>query len=385
MFHRPLAVFVLFGCIAAGAIGCSNEVKVGAVVSESGPASVYGDPVRKGLELAAAQINEKGGFRGKPLRLLYRDDRTRTEEGARVARELIEVEHVHFIIGAVSSPVTLEIAPICNDKRVVLISPSASADAITAAGAFVYRVYPSDILEGTSMAQFAKDLGIEKMVLFVYDTDWGAGLRDVFTDEYQGKYRQVVNVYEFMPDDTSSFETWAAEVKEIAPEAIYIAAYAEDWGKLIVALREAGVDAAILGTSAFTPKVVQIAGDAAESLVFPQPSFSPDSDYAPAQEFAESFEAEYGHPPDRYAAYGYDSLMVLYEAMLENESTHVDNVRIGLANLDNYPGATGLITFDSHGDVVQYPRNFVIRDGKPVAWETFIEEGGALEIPRAEE
>lgn len=76
--------------------------------------------------------------------------------------------------------------------------------------------------------------------------------------------------------------------------------------------------------------------------------------------------------------------MVLYTAMLDNESIHVGNVRIGLGNIDNYEGATGRITFDSRGDVVQYPQTFVIVDGVPVPWETFIENGGSLQIPGAE-
>jgi len=367
------------------AVGCSTEVKVGAVLSETGSAAVYGDPVRMGLDLALDEINARGGFKGKPLVLLYRDDQTSIEVGEKVTRELIDTEKVHFIIGAVSSPVTLRIAPICNENRVVLISPSASADAVTAAGDFVYRVYPSDILEATAMARFARDIGIEKVVLFTYENDWGAGLREVFTNEFQSKYKQIVQGYQFAPDDTSSFDTWAAEVKEIAPQGVYIAAYAEDWGRLVAALRKAGVDAVLLGTSAFTPKVLELAGEGAEHMLFPQPSFQPGSDYAPAAEFARAFQAKYGTAPDRYAAYGYDALNVLYQAMLENESTHVDNVRIGLGNLENYAGATGRITFDSHGDVVQYPRTFIVQDGVPITWESFIEEGGTLEVPRGDE
>ena len=381
---RFLPVLALAATVALVAPGCSQEVKVGAVISRSGPAAVYGIPVTKGLDLALKEINAGGGFKGKPLVLIYRDDQTRTEVGEEVTHDLIDNQNTRFIIGAVSSPVTLKIAPICNDNEVILISPSASADAITAAGGYVYRVYPADILEATAMADFARDLGIEKMVLFSYSNDWGVGLRDVFTSRYQSKFRQVVQNYEFMPGETDSFATWTAEVAAIAPEAVYINAYADDWGLLVKLLREAGVDAVILGTSAFSPKVVEIAGVAAEHLLFPQPAFTPGSKYEPAQVFADAYRAEYHEDPDRYAAYGYDALMVLYTAMLDNESLHVGNVRIGLGNIDNYEGATGRITFDSHGDVVQYPQTFVIVDGVPVPWETFIENGGSLQIPGAE-
>jgi len=378
---RILTCLALGAAMAAGAVGCSNEIKVGAIVSESGPATVYGGPVRRGLELAADEINSGGGFHGKPIALVFRDDKTRTEDGVAAAVDLIDNEGVKFIVGAVSSPVTLAIAPLCNEKRVLLMSPSASADAVTAAGDYVYRVYPADILEATAMADFARDLGIESVVLFTYDNDWGRGLRDVFTQKYASKFRQIVQTFEFAPGDTSSFATWAAEVADMAPEGVYVAAYANDWGELIRALRAAGVKSVQMGTSAFTPKVVEIAGEAAEHLLFAQPSFLPASDYPPARQFAEAYRSKYGSEPDRYAAYGYDALRVLYRAMVEADTTHVDNVRIGLGSLDNFEGATGRITFDSHGDVVQYPQTFVIQDGRPVPWETFIEQGGTLKVP----
>lgn len=385
MTHRKLVTRLLLAAVVAvgiaGLAGCASDVKVGAIVTETGPASAYGMPVRKGLDLAVEQINAEGGFHGKPLILIYRDDKTLPEVGEEVARELIEAEGVQYIIGPVSSPVTLAVAPIANENEVIVMSPTASADAVTAAGDYVYRVYPSDILEATAMADFARDLGIEQMIVFTYDNSWGAGLLEVFGQKFVSKFRQIVQTYQIQPGDTSQFAAWAAEVADMKPEGVYIAAYAEDFGNLVLALREAGVDAALMGTSAFNQDVVEVAGEAAENLVFAQPSFQPESAYAPAQEFAEAYRAKYGEEPERYAAYGYDALKILYQAMVEVDATNVGNVRIGLSTLDNFEGATGRISFDSHGDIVRYPSLFIVRDGAPVPWETFIAEGGTLQIP----
>jgi branched-chain amino acid transport system substrate-binding protein len=385
MSHRKTVSRILCAAVTLAAVvglaGCSSEVKVGAIVTETGPASAYGMPVRKGLDLALEQINADGGFNGKPLVLVYRDDKTLPEVGEEVARELIEVEGVQFIVGPVSSPVTLAVAPIANENEVIVISPTASADAVTAAGDYVYRVYPSDILEATTMADFARDLGVEQMVVFSYDNSWGAGLLEVFGQKFTSKFRQIVQTYQIQPGDTSQFEAWAAEVADMKPDGVYIAAYAEDFGSLVRTLRDAGVEALLMGTSAFKPEVVDIAGDAAENLLFAQPSFLPAADYAPARAFAEAYRAKYGEDPERYAAYGYDALRVLHQAMLEVGATNVGNVRIGLSTLDNFEGATGRLAFDSHGDIVRYPQTFIVRDGVPVPWETFIADGGALPLP----
>ena len=94
--------------------GCSKTVPVGAVVSETGAAASYGGKVKKGLDLAVEEINEAGGLNGKSLELVYRDDATNQDVGRQVTQELIDDVGVGAIIGAVSSSVTLAIAPICE-------------------------------------------------------------------------------------------------------------------------------------------------------------------------------------------------------------------------------------------------------------------------------
>jgi len=119
------------GLIAAG---CSSDVKVGAVISQSGTLASYGEKVKKGLDLAAEEIAAAGGVRGGQIQLIYRDDATNEEMAKQVTEELIEEEGVRIIIGGISSNVTLAIAPICERTQTILLSPSSSAPEISAAG-----------------------------------------------------------------------------------------------------------------------------------------------------------------------------------------------------------------------------------------------------------
>lgn len=377
---------VVAAVIATGLVvpGCSKPLVVGAVVAESGAVADYGREVRKGIELALEDANAAGGFHGKPIGIVFKDDQTRAEVGEQVTRELIEIDKVPAIIGAVSSPVTLRIAPLCEENRVVLISPTASAPSITAAGEYVYRVYPSDLLEGTSIADFARDLGLERVVVVAVDDEFGAGLRDVFTQKFSSKYRQVIETLMFPIDDRPKLADVARKVAALAPEGVYVAAYATDIGEFLKDLRASGSDAIVMGNSGFTDKVLQIAGTAAENLVYPQPSFDPDSEDPATRKFVTAFRAKYGSAPSRFAAHGYDAFQVLAKAIREGDSTHPDNIRIGLTAIDNFQGASGRLAFDSNGDIVQYPRIFVIRNGAPLAYEKFVEQGGKLPVPGAE-
>jgi len=96
-------------------VGCGNDVTIGAVVSESGGMEVYGNEVRRGITLAAEQVNAAGGFEGGQIKLIFRDDMSHGTGGEQAVRQLIETDKVKMIIGAVGSPVTLRNAPICEE------------------------------------------------------------------------------------------------------------------------------------------------------------------------------------------------------------------------------------------------------------------------------
>ena len=82
--------------------GCSSDVKIGAVISQSGSVATYGEHVKKGMDLAAEELNAAGGVNGGTLTLVYRDDTTNTNVGTQVTTELIEEEGVNAIIGTIS-------------------------------------------------------------------------------------------------------------------------------------------------------------------------------------------------------------------------------------------------------------------------------------------
>jgi branched-chain amino acid transport system substrate-binding protein len=364
-------------------VGCApSEISVGAVISETGAASVYGDDVKRGLDLALTEINDGGGLDGTPITLTYRDDETNPDKGVQVVQELIDQVGTKVIIGAVSSRVTLAIGPICQDKGVVMLSPTASAPEISELGEFVYRNYPSDIVEATAMADFARDLGLENVAVFAVNDEYGRGHKDVFTAKYPSTYRKIVGTFDFEEGQAESFQPMVDEIKDQDLDGIYAIGYLDDVAELLKIVRGAGLGAVVLTSSSVTNDLVKLAGEASENLVFPRPTtFDPDSDDVSVKKFVDAYRAKYGEEPEAFAAYGYDALMIIHAAMVQGGSAHPSDLKIGLANLEDYKGPTGRVAFDRNGDVVQYPRLYIIREGNAVAYDDFIEGGGSLEIP----
>ncbi|HXV76068.1 MAG TPA: ABC transporter substrate-binding protein, partial [Candidatus Polarisedimenticolaceae bacterium] len=360
------------------ATACSSDVKIGAVISESGAVEAYGKRVRKGMELAAEEINAGGGLAsGGQLLLVFRDDATNPERGKQVTQELIDQEGIDLIVGAVSSRVTLAIAPICEKERVLLISPSSSSPDISQAGEYIYRNYPSDIREGTSMAKFAKDLALEQVAIVAMDDEFGRGLREVFTQQYEGRSRQVIGSFEF-DGGAAEFDAIVTQVTALAPDGIYLVGYENEVSQLLTELRAAEVAAVIMTSSAVTPNLVQLAGAATDNVVFPQTTFDLDSDAPSVAAFVTAYRQKYDEDPDPYAAHGYDAVKVLAEAINSVEGSHPDDVRIGLNGIQDYDGAAGKTTFDKNGDVVRHPRIMIFRNGAAMPYDEFVEEGGSI-------
>jgi branched-chain amino acid transport system substrate-binding protein len=375
-------IAIIFVALAVGVItGCNQDIKIGAVISRTGAAAAYGELVENGLQLAVDEVNASGGINGGQVELLFRDDTTRADVGAKVAEELIQLDGVGVIIGALTSDVTLRVAEICEQNGVILLSPSASADKITYAGDYIFRNFPSDILEGTAMAEFAKDLGLERLVIFALDNEYGAGLTEVFKSKYESKFREVVKTFLIQTESTDDIAAMVEEAKALNPDGIYLITYVDELIALLKGIDAAGIDAVKLGTGSVTQEISRQAGAAADMLVYPAPNFDPESSDPVVSGFVSAYRAKYGVVPEIYAAHGYDALMLLKHAIEEMRTSHPDTLKLGLSSIKGFAGAAGRTSFDENGDVVRYPRLFVIHENAAMPYDTFTEQG--LSILRA--
>ncbi|NIQ84836.1 MAG: ABC transporter substrate-binding protein [Acidobacteria bacterium] len=375
---RLLALPLSF-VLAVFAFGCSKEVIIGAVISESGSVETYGTHVRRGMDLAVEEINASGGVNGGPVTLLYKDDATNGNVGTQVTTELIEEYGVNAIIGAVSSTVTLAIAPICEKAGVVLLSPTASANSISDAGDWIWRNYPSDQIEGTAMAKFAKEeVGAETVVVFAEKSEWGRSLTDVFTAQYEGRFRRVEKRFDFDETMMDQLDTWVEETKTIGPDAVYVVAYDQELIPLLQKFESAGLESVRMSTSSVTADIVKLAGTSAENIVYPQVVLDLESKEPAVSQFITAYRAKYSEDPDIYSAHGYDAVKLMAAAITTAGSMHPRSIRQGLSGIENFDGAAGRTSFDSKGDVVRYPRIFIVRDGLPVPYDKIKDQGGSL-------
>jgi branched-chain amino acid transport system substrate-binding protein len=375
-----LLLGLFFGCS-----GKRGEIKIGALLPLTGDIKDYGELVKNGMDFAVDEINNGDGVDGDNLKIVYADSQGTPEAATKVVFDLINKEKVPVIIGGVSSSVSLAVAPICENNKVVLLSPASSSPKLTGIGEYFFRIYPSDTLEGFTMAnriinyQYKNGKQyFDKVVVVASKTDYAEGVKIEFVKEYRrrkGETLDVINYDPANPEFSDVINRIKASIRGKGGVAIYIAGYYADTADFLLALRAAPwfdpqAIKVFASAGAYTPDFRTKAapffvpkGLNKYSLVFPLIcNIRPDSPEPLISNFAKKFYAKYKTYPDSFAAHGYDAVKLIAE-VIARRGTMPRDIQYGISMTKDWPGASGMITFDENHDVTKYPIVYAY-DGK---------------------
>ena len=171
-------------CAQAVAPGAANAVRVGFICPFTGGSQDMGNSARLGAELAVKEINEVGGYLGRPVELVERDDKANPDEGRKVSEDLVLKEKVAFTIGFCNSGVALKSLDVFQSNKHLLLVPVATGTAITAkypgASSYVFRVSARDQLQGAAIVDDIVKRGYSRVAILADKTGYGeGGFKDV--------------------------------------------------------------------------------------------------------------------------------------------------------------------------------------------------------------
>jgi branched-chain amino acid transport system substrate-binding protein len=165
---RVAAALALAGWMGAGCQPPAGDtIKIGEYASLTGKEATFGISSHQGTLLAIEEINAAGGVLGKKLELITEDTQSKAGEPATVVNKLIARDRVVAVLGEVASSRSLEAAPICQQNRIPMVSPSSTNPKVTEVGDYIFRVCFVDPFQGTVMADFAwHTLGARRVAIF---------------------------------------------------------------------------------------------------------------------------------------------------------------------------------------------------------------------------
>lgn len=374
-----LGVLLLFGASLLGA-GCRTSpprdevIRLGAILPLTGEAAQYGKNDREGIDLAVSLANEAGGVDGRRIEVSYEDCRTDAKTALAAFTKLRAGGVTLFIDNAIST-ISLATVPLLEQNQSVLVSTGASNPALSGSSPWFFRIWNSDSFEGRIAAEHLLRVAPEARVAVLHiNSDYGKGLQQVFSGILAGTGARIVATESF-EKDTRDFRSQIAKVRAASPTHIYLVGYGAQTGPATRQIREAGVQAALIGTVAMEDAgYVALAGPASEGVVYP---FARAPQGEAVERFKAAFRARYGREPELLHDCGFDAANILIEAFRGGARSAAE-VRAFLANLRAYPGASGEISFDANGDVSKPMEMRVIRGGKFLPLGGTEEAGSAL-------
>lgn len=336
-----------------------KEMKIGAILPLTGDLATYAEGAHNAIKLAI----EHSGLKDK-IQLIVEDDLgCQPKDAVSAAQKLVNIDKVEGIIGAVCTGATLAVAPITEENKIILISPSASSKSITNAGDYVYRTLASDADKSIAVAKYAYNKGYKKAAL-LFDTanDSFIQQRTDAEETFEKLGGQIVISEEFITKD-KDFRSQLTKIKSSDAQIVFMGAFPKEGALALKQAEELGINLIFISTetSLGTQDVVDVAGDAANGLIFPFATTPDNKEYT---EFINAYKAKYGQDAPAYAAESYDAGMLLVKALAKSDRTSED-IKNKLQKIgQKYYGASGVITFDENGDVQKPMVIKIIKNGQ---------------------
>ncbi len=342
-----------------------NEIRIGEYGSLTGAQATFGVSTENGIQLAVDEANAAGGVNGKTIKVIALDDQGKPEEAAVVVTKLVTQEKAQVILGEVASSLSLAAAPICQEHKVPMITPSSTNPKVTQVGDYVFRVCFIDPFQGQVMADFAMGHLKAKTAAILRDqkSDYSMGLADFFIKRFQEKGGTILVDQSFVAGDVD-FKSQLTNIREKKPDVIFVPGYYGEVGLIAKQARELGIKVPLLGGDGWdSSKLYEIGGAALDGCYF-STHYSSESTDPKVQDFVKKYQAKYGQVPDALATLGYDATGVLLAALKGAKSLEGADIRDAIAATKNYMGITGSISLDADRNAVKPAVVLKISGGK---------------------
>jgi branched-chain amino acid transport system substrate-binding protein len=371
---------VLTGCQGGGSGTGGDRVRIGVFMSLTGDTAQFGISSTNGIKMAADEVNAAGGIGGKQIELIVQDDRSDAQEAATIVTKFVTQDGVHAILGEVASSRSIAAAPIAQNARIPMLTPSSTNPEVTRKGDYIFRSCFIDPVQGAAIAQFAaKSLGKKRAAIMVdRKNDYSTGLEKMIADPYTRLGGQIVVTQSYQAGDTD-FNGQLTSIKGANPDVIFIPGYYGDVALIAKQARDKGITVPLVGGDGWdSVQLYTIGGSSIVGSYFTN-HYSPYDTDPKVQKFVTDYQARYGQIPDALAATAYDAAHIMFDAIKRAGSTDGKAIRDALAATKEFPGVTGTVSFNENRDAVKPIMVIRVDDGgKYVIQERVVVEGAAM-------
>ncbi len=348
MRNLTTALVAAAAMTAMGLTSAKAEIKIATAGPMTGQYASFGEQMKRGAEMAVADINAKGGVLGQKLSLSIGDDACDPKQAVAVANKMVS-DGIVFMAGHFCSGSSIPASKVYTEEGILQISPASTNPKLTEEGGDnVFRVCGRDDQQGLVAGNFLADKYGGKKVAFLHDkTAYGKGLADETMAQFKKRGKKVT-MYEAYTAGEKDYSALITKMKAAGVDVFYLGGYHTEAGLMIRQAREQGYGVQLVsGDALVTDEYWKITGKAGEGTLM---TFSPDPRKNPiAMPVVEKFRAQ-KYEPEGYTLYTYGAIQAWAQAAEAAGSTDTDKVIKALRS-GKFETVLGKIGFDKKGDV----------------------------------
>ena len=368
---RKGLLFVV-SCLVVGLIfspcawGKAKTIKVGINAPMTGDIPKVGEGTKFAAQMWLEDINAAGGLEvgGKkyPVELVIEDNESKAESAVKVNTKMITEDEVLVIVGPQSSKQAIPAGGVANNYSTPMISPWSTNPDTTKDRPFVFRGCFLDPFQGPVLANFIKEeFGFTKAaVLYDVASDYPKGLAEFFKEAWE-KLNGAGSVvaYESFTTKDADFSSQLTKIIKSGAEVLFTPQYYNEVALIVQQAHELGWNKPIVGSDSWgSAETVELCGKDCYGLFF-STHYAAAGAKGETKAFIDRYNKKHGYVPDDVGALTWDALSIV-QAAIQSAGKITGNiekdriaVRDALANIKEFDGITGRMTFTEDGDPIK--------------------------------
>jgi branched-chain amino acid transport system substrate-binding protein len=362
----------------------SAQIKVGAVLSVTGPASFLGDPEKKTLEMYVEDINAKGGVAGQKLQLIVYDDGGDANAARTFATRLVEEDKVVAMVGGSTTGATLAMIPVFEEAQTPFISLAGAIQIVQPPRKWVFKTPHTDRMACEKIFVDLKRRNLTTIALISGSDAFGKSMRDQCVAVAPQYGITIAHEETYGPRDSDMTPQLTNIRNKAAVKAVVNPGFGQGPAIVTRNYRQLGIALPLYQSHGVASKqFIELAGPAAEGVRLPAAALlvagqlaEKDPQKKVVVDYARKYQEKTGQPVSTFGGHAYDGLMILVEAIQRAKGTDKAKIRDEIEKTKGYVGTGGIVTMSPKDHMGLDLSAFRMLEIKKGDW-TLVPDGGS--------
>ncbi|MCW2311113.1 ABC transporter substrate-binding protein [Rhodoferax antarcticus] len=333
----------------------ADPIKIGSVLSVTGPAAFLGDPELKTLQMYVEDINKKGGVLGRQLELVHYDDGSDAGKANGFGKRLIDDDKVDILVGGTTTGATMSMAPLVEKAGIPFISLAGAVVVVEPVKKWIFKTPHTDRMAAEKVFEDMKKHNLTKVALFSETSGFGqSGKKE--TEGVAAKMGITLVANEtYGPKDTDMSPQLTKIRNTPGVQAVFIFGLGQGPAIATKGYKQLGITLPLYHAHGVaSDEFIKIAGAAADGVRMPgaallvHDKLPPNDPQKPVAEgYAKAYKAKWNADVSTFGGHAYDGLMLAVDAIKRAGSTDKAKVRDAIEATKGFVGTGGVVNMSA--------------------------------------